>query len=163
MKNKLKSYQIYDSVYFAKYLVARCNNEDGIDINKTKLQKLLYIVYGTMLSIYGRIVVDEMPKAWLYGPVFPKTVKRLDNKDFKSITFERFEELKELDKDEEVKNAVDVVLNRFGKLSAGQLTNWSHKEESPWWRVIKLDNCIWNTPIPNEYIKEYFDEIIRKY
>lgn len=65
----------YDSVLVANYLLALAN-EKGVILNTTKVQKLLYMAYGLLLAEKNRIITDEQPKAWPYGPVFPKTRKK---------------------------------------------------------------------------------------
>lgn len=56
----------YSSVDMAKMIVAYANDRHYF-VNMTKVQKLLYIVYGVYLSVNGERFTDEHPKAWPYG------------------------------------------------------------------------------------------------
>lgn len=59
-----------------------------------------------------------------------------------------------------VRIVVDAV-NHMHSMSAVYLTEWSHKEGSPWFRTLyegmeQGKQRAWNTEIPDNYIKEYF-------
>jgi len=117
-----------NSVHFAIYL-EKCARERGGHLNMTMVQKLLYICYGLWLAIECAQLFEERPKAWKYGPVFPKvhkkqmkfndSLKKLERK----ISHESFEKYDEL---------IDVVLNSFGAWSASQLVSWTIREGSAW-------------------------------
>ena len=47
MENNLKK---YDSLDMARHLMAECQDNGVEDINNTKINKLLYAVYGTYLA-----------------------------------------------------------------------------------------------------------------
>lgn len=52
-------------------------NKYGALLNKTQINKLLFICYGMYLAATGGKVLfeDDTPKAWPYGPVFPRVYK----------------------------------------------------------------------------------------
>ena len=54
----------------AKYIVTKCAN-DGVPINNTQLQKILYIVQLTFLKERGEPLFAENFEAWKLGPVIP--------------------------------------------------------------------------------------------
>lgn len=56
------------------------------------------------------------------------------------------------------KELLQKVFDKFGTLSAGKLSSWSHTENGPWDKTVKLPGFEWNAEIPDEFIKEYFDE-----
>lgn len=153
----------YNSVDVAKYIVAKCNKEH-FGINMTKMQKLLYIVYGSYLAVYNQRLTNEHPQAWPFGPVFPTTRNRLLHKELLDITVDDInkEILTAMVKDGDFNRIVDLALNGFGKWNAGQLTTWSHKEGSPWERTTELWHFKWGNQIPDEYIQEYFNSIIKR-
>lgn len=148
----------YNSLTIACFIVASAN-ERHLAINMTKLQKLLYIAYGTYLAIIGRRLTDEHPQAWPYGPVFPTTRSRLLKKDLSCIDFS-LPILNKIKEDEEMKSLINLVLNGFGNKSATTLTVWSHQSGSPWDRIASQEDFTWGAVIPDEYIKEYFSAII---
>lgn len=148
----------YNSIDFAKYLVAYSNGH-GYPINMTKLQKLLYIAYGTYLAMTESRLVEEHPQAWPYGPVFPSTRNKLLHVDFYSL---RQDDIKfsVFTNDSELQSLLTVVFNTFGTWTASQLTEWSHCDGSPWERTVNQNNFSWGNRIPDDIIKNYFRSII---
>ena len=151
----------YKSTTVAKYLLFRAF-EDRIVINMTKLQKLLYIAYGTYLAITDERLTNESPRAWPYGPVFPTVRNKLLKIDFDDYDFlaERDSECKSILADDEMKSLMIMVLHRFGMMSAGQLIEWTHIADSAWDRTQRAPGFKWNDIIPDVYIKDYFKNII---
>lgn len=128
-------------------------------LNKTQVNKILFFVYGRYLAVTGqKLFTDDTPKAWPYGPVFPRVNKRTDPSEV--IKFSK-EEVAMFKANE---TAVEIIVAAVGKMhnmSAVYLTKWSHEEGSPWFRTLyegmeKGKQRAWNTEIPDEYIKEYF-------
>lgn len=152
MSTELKK---YDSVITAKYLLALAADK-GFILNVTKVQKMLYIAYGYFLAKYNRVLIDEAPKAWPYGPVFPRTRTKVD---YSSIIHLDDPELLEISKDATIKEDFNKLIDKYYKYSAAQLSEWSHEKNSPWDRTTKDEGFDWNCPIPDEYIKEYFSSI----
>ena len=62
------------AAYIAQQLVQR-----GIKYDNTKIQKLLYCAYGLSLAKNLGRICDEYPRAWNYGPDFPKVFKYIHN------------------------------------------------------------------------------------
>lgn len=148
----------YSSISLAYYIVA-VFNEKNLEINMTKLQKLLYIVYGTYLSLFNKRLINEHPQAWPYGPVFPLTRNALLNKDLSAISPSIINKDK-MECDDDLKSVMEIIIRTFGKYNATSLVKWSHQPGSPWDRVVNRDGFSWGAQIPDEYIKEYFDSII---
>lgn len=148
----------YDSLTFACYIAASVNDK-RLGINMTKLQKLLYIAYGTYLAITGERLTNEHPQAWPYGPVFPTTRNKLLKKDLSRIDFSN-PLLVQIKDDAEMKSLVSLVLNGFGDKNATTLSVWSHQSGSPWDRTVSQEGFTWGERIPDDYIKEYFNTII---
>lgn len=150
----------YKSVVIAKYIVAYAN-ANHFAINMTKLQKLLYAVYGTYLAMKGERLTDEHPQAWPYGPVFPTTRNKLLKLSFDSIDFND-SDLSEFNADNETKQYVEVVFNNFGKFNAATLTAWSHSNGSPWETTTQKNGFKWGDRIDDETIQQYFNKIITR-
>lgn len=149
----------YNSVIVARYIVAVANDRK-IGINMTKLQKLLYIAYGTYLAVKGVRLTNEHPQAWPYGPVFPTT----RNKMIKVINWDdisvKDEEFKEIHSDRDIASLMNLVFDYFGQYNAATLTEWSHKDGSPWERATKQESFKWGNAIPDEFILDYFKSIL---
>lgn len=143
-----------DSRNVAAYIAQECKCRK-LEYNNTKIQKLLYCVYGVMLAWKGERACDEFPRAWTYGPVFPRVFKWIrkhgDIASFSTV-------VKDSDDYAMLKNAVAQVLDVFGQFSASDLSAWTHRQDSPWWRVVKEEEAGWNSFMPDEYIREYFRE-----
>lgn len=144
---------MFDSRDVAAYIAQQCRKK-GISYNNTKIQKLLYCVYGVMLAKESFRICDESPKAWPYGPVFPKVFKYIHNGE--NIDLYSFRLEKELPQDK--KDIIGAVLDFFGKFTASQLSGWSHKEGSPWSKAVSAEGAGWNVVVQDEDIIPYFRE-----
>lgn len=153
---------IYRSTDVAFYIIALANDRK-ISINMTKVQKLLYIVYGAYLRIYGVRLLNEHPQAWPYGPVFPTTRNKLLKHEFSLISKDNTigeEEREKIITDEKLNKVIDFVFRHFGDWNAGQLSEWSHSDGSPWHQTINRDGFKWGDVIPDNAIMDYFNSII---
>lgn len=148
----------YNSVVVAFYIIAWAN-QNKVTINLTKTQKLLYVAYGANLILGKDRLCNEHPQAWPYGPVFPTTRKKLLKVNLSEITMDS-EILAEVREDDYLKEVVKFVFEGFGNKTAGQLTAWSHRPNSPWEETTHMSNFKWGNEIPDAYIYEYFSQII---
>ena len=150
------------SVDFAKYLllcVQKLNTtfKPPIEMNETKLHKLMYICDGILLSSDVNII-DENVRAWNYGPVYPKVHSWVA----KYKPFEANHEIAPpqavIDYLESVqaKEVVLSVVKRMRKYTAGELSNWSHRPDSPWEKALERSNGIMNAVINKKDMGEYF-------
>ena len=137
------------SIDIAKDMVSLCK-KNNYEFNNTKIQKLLYLFVGFCLindvkEIYS---IDEFPRLWPYGPVFPKVHKRYDSirncdDEIKSV------------RDDKTKKILEETVKKWGKVSAGKLSAWSHMENSPWDLLVK-EGAKWNTEMDLHSLKIYF-------
>ena len=95
-------------------------------LNKTQIQKLLFMCYGQALAMVHRpLFDDDIPRAWPFGPVFPRSYKY-------------YEEVMPADLSIEEKNhfAQNIPLLRmiartvadYCHVSATRLSDWSHSK-----------------------------------
>ena len=136
----------------AKDIVFLCN-KNHYEFNNTKIQKLLYLFVGFCLingieEIYD---MDEKPKFWPYGPVFPRVHKK-----FKAIKESKRDKI-ESSSDKEAINILEKTVEKWGNIPAGKLSIWSHTQGSPW-DLLRIEGANWNTEIELNYIKIYFKE-----
>ena len=141
----------YDSVAVAK-AIRYSAKQNGFNVNMTQINKLLYILYGTILVEKKQRLTTEHPSAWPYGPVFPCVHKRIKLSD--EIDGKDYEEIRA--KSPFIADRLDQVVKTFGKIPAGQLSEWSHAEGSPWLSAVHRSNGKWNTPLNDEDIYNYF-------
>lgn len=147
------------SIDYAKLVQFVALKNHGVLLNRTQINKILFYVYGRYLAENGNpLFKDDSPKAWPYGPVFPKVNKKIDPSD----TILEFSEKKvSLYRNNE--KAMEIVLDaveKMCKISAYKLTQWSHQSGSPWYETLFGENktAKWNTPISDEIIKNYFSD-----
>jgi len=148
----------YTSTILAKYIAAYLNDK-RVDINITKIQKLTYIMYGAWLAVKNERLTDEHPQAWPYGPVFPTTRNKLLKIDLNGISLSE-NELNEISQDKDINLLMDLVYSTFGNWSASSLSEWSHKEGSPWEKTVSSEKFKWGDTINDDDIKSYFKKII---
>jgi uncharacterized phage-associated protein len=148
----------YKSTILAKYIAAYFNDK-ATDINITKIQKLTYIAYGVYLAVLDERLVDEHPQAWPFGPVFPATRNRLLKLNLYDISLND-DDLREISANTTVKSLLDLVFRTFGNWSARQLSEWSHKEGSPWEMTVSRPGFKWGKAIDDGDIKSYFKRIV---
>lgn len=155
MKNHIQKSinKVYDSELIAK-LIRAIGFEDKLDLNVTQVQKLLFIVYGFYLAKLGYRIVNESPKAWPYGPVFPKT--RKDEIHSKTYSIKDLED--EIEQEDII--IIQNIVKVFYKNSAKTLSNWSHNSDSPWSLTVNDlgEDHKWNVPINDDYIVDYFSK-----
>jgi uncharacterized phage-associated protein len=148
-----------DATAVANHVLWRAN-KDKVDISPMKLQKILYFLHGTYLSITGESLIDEGFRRWDYGPVIPSVyhelkiygglpiddyIKKYDKEKGEFIPF--FVNTRALPRFEDI---LDQVWNKYSKFSAIKLSNLTHESDSPWAKTAP------NNRIPDDVIAEYF-------
>jgi len=137
---------------------------EGKYMTQMKLQKMVYFAHGYHLAKYGEALVKEVFQAWKYGPVIPSIYQSyklygsdpIFNTELIAKSVNDFLNPTELS--ESAKDAIDYTWQLTRKLSANQLSNWTHIDGSPW---AKVYNPIeWSIPIDNNSIKEYFKGLL---
>lgn len=150
----ITSMRTYDSVLVARYMLSLAF-EKRIALNVTKVQKLLFMLYGFFLAKYNERIIDEAPKAWPYGPVFPNTRKKVDYGNILDSNDPCFSEIKA---DKPLNDMLNIIIDNYSSYTASQLSDWSHMKGSPWEITTKQEDFDWNTPISDDLIKAYFSE-----
>lgn len=150
----------YKSTDIALYIIAKANELQYV-INVTKVQKLLYIIYGVYLRVYEERLVDEYPQAWPYGPVFPNTRKMIiDTLDTETLEYSMDKISEDIKNDIALNRVVDFVFKHFGAWNAGQLTEWTHRKNTPWSRITNEDDFCWGDNIPDSFIYDFFLKLV---
>ena len=145
------------------YAFVKKGIDEGIPVTQMKLQKMVYVAHGLHLALYGEPLIKEYFQAWKYGPVVRDIYNTyrfygsepISNTDW--LFYENFDdELKKLDSRAE--SIIDFTWKTLKSWNAGQLSNWTHKDGSPWQKVyIKgVSDII----IPNDAITDYFKQFV---
>lgn len=151
------------SIDYARLIQYAAQKLHMTHLNKTQINKILFYVYGVYYAETGNLLfIDDSPKAWPYGPVFPIVNKKVNSDEIiRTFPSDIQNEFNKRPKALElVVSAVDVMY----KMSAVSLTQWSHQEGSPWYNTLYVKDTMgnitgqnkWNTPISKDLIKEYF-------
>lgn len=119
-------------------------------INKTQAQKLLYCCYGIIMAKFNERLTDEHPKAWLYGPVFPRTINDINKKRLNVGMAKEF--LAECPED--WMKWINKTLTTFWNYTATQLSAWSHIKGSPWDKADALNS------LDDREIYNYFQQYL---
>lgn len=154
--NKLTS---IDCSYFLSWTAY---HKFGVILNKTQMQKLLYLWYGFYLAKSDtKLFSDDTPKAWPFGPVFPRVNKRYSPNN---IPETKDLPVYKISKNQQAFDIMLDVVTKYHDISAFELSKWSHEENGPWYKTIYGDKTNeqevkWNKEIPDFLIKEYFTSI----
>lgn len=144
-----------ESKVFAEYILVKAH-EKNVEMNLTKLQKILYICDGSLLA-RGENMVNENARVFDYGPVYPKAYKWYKKHEFDDFSKKNSADFPELEKSG-AKKIVEDALDFFGGWSAGQLSEWSHRPNSPW--AITRDSSGMYSPISKDVMKAFFGAIL---
>ena len=98
---------MYDSVVIAEFMISLAF-EKRIMLNMTKVQKLLYMVYGKFIAESGKQVLKETPKVWPYGPVFPRVHNKIKLDNVKTLQDPMFDVVKN---DILLKETIDKIID----------------------------------------------------
>lgn len=151
-----------DSIRLAELIRWIAYDKYKVWLNKTQLQKFMYISYGIYLALTGeKILEDDTPKAWPFGPVFPRVRKKVN------VEVEPFEpvfiaEYNALSENEPLKKVIEFVTSTFKDYSAKALSDWSHQDDGPWYQTVYPNGNTseekWNQVIDDNKIKTYFQK-----
>ena len=130
--------------------------QNNISLNNTKLQKLLYIVYGIYLVKTRKPLFKEEPLYLPYGPVFDSVYQEYKGQDIVCQKNRTFIE----DRVYDLNNIIDITLENFGKFSANTLSEWSHRTDSAWGNINTDHYECWGTPLNIVDIHEEFEKIV---
>lgn len=144
---------------------------DGQKLTHLKLQKLLYFAAGYFQAAYGEPLIDNRFEAWEYGPVVPAIYHEFKHYSMRPITAPALAYDPETGvmspvpiptNDPRVEKVIDYVWTTYGKFSAAQLSDMTHRANSPWDRTRKENPGIRNADIPSEYLMDYFGKLVRR-
>ena len=132
----------------------------GIPMSMMKLIKLVYFSHGWLLAFTGKPLCADKAEAWQYGPVFRKLYNALPYKGSAIVT----KPITEAFQDAPITSTFDeddiAVMNRivdaYGKAGAFQLSELTHKTNSPWDITMKQAGIFTN--IDDALIESYFKQ-----
>lgn len=158
-KKKFTETSEVTSVEIASFVVNYCASENKF-INMSKLQKLVYCLYGAYLAYYDKPICSDKPKIWNHGPsfslVYDESMKMswdpIDG--FLNYFLNIEDDFYKHFNDSEVKFMCSI-LKFMCEYSSKTLVNWSMSEGSPWKRDLDTGNRM-HEEMTDSYIKEFF-------
>lgn len=132
----------------------------GIPMSMMKLIKLVYFSHGWLLAFTSKPLCADKAEAWQYGPVFRKLYNALPYKGSaivaKPITeaFQGAPLTSTFDEDDIA--VMNRIVDAYGKASAFQLSELTHKANSPWDITMKQAGIFNN--IDDALIENYFKQ-----
>lgn len=160
--------QLIDISHFSKYLAdSFCYS--GEPITNKKLQKLLYYTQAWHLVYFDTQLFNELPEAWVHGPVYPSVYDRYKRFQSKPIWNDENHPLSKTVElfnsfgfSEEQKDFLEAILKYYGGRSALELELLSHREQ-PWLEARNglADYDISANKISVESMKNYYTSLKR--
>lgn len=153
----------YSAIAVANAFLTLAQRENK-SLTNMKLQKLVYIAQGFSLAMLGKPLFRNPIHAFQYGPVIPFLYEELKRYGSGPILhlIATSEEDHGIDVDDPscVEAAIiRGVWQRYGALSAVQLSNITHQPETPWSKVWNKKNY---EVIPTGLIKNHYLELLEK-
>lgn len=142
------------------------------ELTHLKLQKLVYFAHAWNLAIKDEPLVDEQPEAWDYGPVFSSVYHEFKSFGKKPISrpgtipvpcgegpFFDFEFVSPFIKNDDIEtqSLLEKIWDVYSKFSASQLSELTHKKDSPWDTTRSQSG----SAISNDLIKEYMQQKVK--
>lgn len=146
------------SIDIANCIRIACKNKYRHELTNLQVNKMVYFIYGLYYKNTNNLLfTDDTPKAWPFGPVFPRIFKRYS----RPFTFTK-ETSEEIKNDSILKNILLHVLDEYHSMSSVELSEMTHGIETPW--RITMDNSTdengkpkYNVPIEIETIKDHLE------
>lgn len=154
-------------------LVIAWLHSNGEEVSNLRLQKLLYYIQGWHLAYFeGDPMFEDVPEAWIRGPVYPKVYHEYKQHGWNDIKIpsepsdddDAISKLAtEIGVSPDQYKLVESVLSKYQSLTPTQLEMLTHQED-PWLKsregLSPLQGS--NRDIPHEVISEFFSEKLRK-
>lgn len=157
---------LIDISQFSKYLTESfCHT--GEPITNKKLQKLLYYIQAWHLVYFDGALFNELPEAWVHGPVYPSVYDKYKRFQSKPIWIEEnypinktVELFNSFCFSDEQKAFFEAILKYYGGRSALELELLSHRE-LPWLEARNglADYDISANKISEESMKSYYSSL----
>ena len=176
-----KGVEVIDSLDKFIKLIKKDRKLEGIDVAKyilskikctqLKLQKLVYFCYADYLCETDKELFTDVIYAFKYGPVVDTVYQRYKKYGYKPITEEKGDidvTVSELPAKSRILFAedgtekilsIDSTLKKYGQLTAAQLVDLTHRENTPWTITYKGMRILYSKIKP-EIIKKYHKQEI---
>lgn len=140
-----------------KYIISK------VEITPLALQKTLYFIQGFSIAFNNKFIYNDIPHAWVHGPVYPEIYRKY--KEFGYNPIENEHVLNEnIILDTSDKELTDTVIKYLGLYNGTILEKITHIE-FPWLNARKglKSNEYSDEPINLDELKDYFIKVKNKY
>jgi uncharacterized phage-associated protein len=145
---------VYDAKVVANYFLDLAER-DRIPLGPLKLQKIVYLAHGWSLVLRGKPLIKQNVEAWRYGPVVPALYREF--KEFGASPIRRRAKVPEnIELDDDTKNLLDIVWERYKSLSGVQLSAITHEPNSAWALTMRDAGPFGTSTISDELIIDEF-------
>ncbi len=166
---------VYPAQAVANFFIKESLGDGTNDLNIMKLIKAVFIAHGFYLALKDKPLINEFVQAWKYGPVIDSIYHEFKGLGSKPIQFLAAFEVGEdadgnvfpqsyyqiLEQDIETIEFLKEIWKMCKGHSGIELSNWTHKEGSPWKQIWdSKDRVKINPQIPDELIKAYFKGLL---
>jgi len=145
----------------ATYFIQLAHSNLDNQITNLKLQKLVYYSQAWSMVFRHQPMFSDQIEAWRRGPVVPNLWEKYA--DYRNSTIPKPSESEEIDLvfTGEEKCVLDLVWNRYGRLSAIELSELTHKE-FPWCYARRGigENARSQQPILLEDMESYYTNFV---
>lgn len=157
-----------EGIDVAKYILSK------IKCTQLKLQKLVYLCFADYLCDTGKELFTDKIYAFKYGPVVDTVYKRYKEYGYNPIEQETEDidskNISEMpaksriifaEEGTEKILSIDKTLKKYGTLTASELVDLTHREDTPWFKTFKGIEETYSS-ISLNTIKQYhkFEEIV---
>jgi uncharacterized phage-associated protein len=136
--------------------------EEGKSITAMKLQKLIYYAHGWCLGLYNTALVEDQVEAWTYGPVFPHVyhlAKTYGSRPISSLLSNIFAEPSLVAEGDPRIPLLEKIWETYSKYTALELSDMTHEPDGPWQKTILLNPGRRGTDIPDDVLRNYFQQL----
>lgn len=174
-KNRIKEVAFKKSLGKTKQIELSTNNSKIYNISlyilkmfsettPLALQKILYFANGFAKDFLGNRLFDDKAQAWVHGPVYEDIYNCFSYYRRNNIDYEEIFKNQDFDLTDSEKEYLDNIILNFGCYSAEVLREMSHLTE-PWIKAREGLKSNENSRrlVDDNDIKDYFDNIIKKY
>ncbi|MCB0280610.1 MAG: DUF4065 domain-containing protein [Calditrichaeota bacterium] len=151
-----------DILDLSRFLITYCKNNE-IELNQLKLQKLLYYIQAWHLVYFNNdLIFDDVPEAWVNGPVYRKVYDVYKPSVYRDLTkSDKVEELTTIDLNDEQIKFLESIMDHYGLMPHEKLVFLTHAEKP--WNQAREGLSIFeysNEKITHESMKSYYSSLI---
>jgi uncharacterized phage-associated protein len=141
-------------------------------IDPMKMQKLVYFAHGWHLGLNESPLISEPIEAWDYGPVVASLYRVLKPygagqilaplEDFVPDPRDGFRVVNLAVEDQQTQQFMQRVLEVYGQRSALQLSEMTHRPDTPWTMIRNAYPGARGAVIPDSLMERYFKQLAQQ-